>query len=123
MLVIVHSIVHSVGVICQNPLVICLNHTQEIEILPKCKSTQWSDNDSITCGNAGNVGMVVVGSVVLAFTILVEWHVLRISWSDAIEPHPLFSFFYPPIIFNYHMPEIFGSTNMGSFFISWVCDD
>jgi len=49
--------------------------------------------------------MVVVGSAVVAFTILVEWHVLRISWLDAIKPHPLFSFFYPPIIFNYHILE------------------
>jgi hypothetical protein len=32
------------------------------------------------------VGTVVVGSVVVAFTILVEWHVLRISWLDAIGP-------------------------------------
>jgi len=39
MLVIVHSNVHSVGVICQNPLVMYLNPTQEIEILDKCKST------------------------------------------------------------------------------------
>jgi hypothetical protein len=30
--------------------------------------------------------MVVVGSGVVAFTILVEWHVLRISWLDAIGP-------------------------------------
>ncbi len=29
---------------------------------------------------------MVVGSVVVAFTILVEWHVLKISWLDAIGP-------------------------------------
>jgi hypothetical protein len=32
------------------------------------------------------VGTVVVGSVVATFTILVEWHVLRITWLDAIGP-------------------------------------
>jgi ABC-type uncharacterized transport system permease subunit len=37
--------------------------------------------------NAAMVGMVVVvGSMVVAFTIFVEWHVLRISWLDAIGP-------------------------------------
>jgi hypothetical protein len=86
MLVIVHSVVHSVGVIYQNPLVIYLNPTQEQEMLDKCKSTQWSNVDSVICENAGIVGTVVVGSVVVAFTLLVEWHVLRISWLDAIGP-------------------------------------
>jgi hypothetical protein len=37
-LVIFHSIVHSMGVICQNPLVIYLNTTQKTNILDKCKS-------------------------------------------------------------------------------------
>jgi ABC-type uncharacterized transport system permease subunit len=32
------------------------------------------------------VGTVKVGSVVVAFTILVEWHVLKRSWLDAIGP-------------------------------------
>ncbi|CAM6044079.1 unnamed protein product [Sphagnum compactum] len=86
MLVIVHSLLHSVGVICQNPLVIYLNHTQEQEMLHQCESTRWSIEDGIICKNAAMVGMVVVGSVVVAFTILVEWHVLRISWLDAIGP-------------------------------------
>jgi hypothetical protein len=39
LVVIVHSVVHSVGVICQNPLVIYLNPTQEQEMLDKCEST------------------------------------------------------------------------------------
>jgi len=39
MLVIVHSIVHSLGVIYQNPPVVYLNPTQETDILDKCKST------------------------------------------------------------------------------------
>jgi hypothetical protein len=90
LLVIVHSLVHSVGVICQNPLVIYLNATQEQEMLEKCKSTRWSDVDYVNRKNAGThagtLGTVVVGSVVVAFTILVEWHVLRISWLDAIGP-------------------------------------
>jgi hypothetical protein len=86
LLVIVHSVVHSVGVICQNPLDIYLNPTQEQEMLEKCKSTRWSDMDYVNSRNAGNLGTVVVGSVVVAFTILVERHVLRISWLDAIRP-------------------------------------
>jgi len=81
MLVIVHSLVHSVGVICQNPLVIYLNPTQEEQMLDKCKSIRWSNADQVICINATIVGLVVV-----AFTILVEWHVLRISWLDAIGP-------------------------------------
>jgi len=34
--------------------------------------------------------MVVMWSAVVAFTILVKWHVMRISWLDAIEPHLFF---------------------------------
>jgi len=86
MLVIVRSVVHSMGVLCQNPLVIYLNSTQEQEMLDKCKSTRWSYVDDVFCENVAMVGMVVVGSVMVAFTILVEWHVLRISWLDAIGP-------------------------------------
>ncbi len=37
--------------------------------------------DDINCTNAAMVGMVVA-----AFAILVEWHVLRTSWLDAIRP-------------------------------------
>jgi hypothetical protein len=39
MLVIVHSLVHSLGVLCKSALVIYLNPTQEQELLDKCKST------------------------------------------------------------------------------------
>jgi hypothetical protein len=59
MLVIVHSLVHSVGVICRNPLVIYLNPTQEQEMFDKCKSTRWSYEDDIKCANAGTLGMVL----------------------------------------------------------------
>ncbi len=86
MLVIVRSVLYSVAGICQNPLVIYMNPTQEQEILDKCRSTRWSNVDYVICANAAMVGMVVVGSVVVAFTIFVEWHVLRISWLDAIGP-------------------------------------
>jgi hypothetical protein len=86
LLVIVHSVVHSVGVICQTPLVIYLNPTQEQKMLEKCKSTRWSYMDETKCLRGASWGRVVVGSVVVAFTILVEWHVLRISWLDAIGP-------------------------------------
>ncbi len=87
LLVIVHSLVHSVGMVCQNPLIIYLTPTEEQKILEKCQSTpRWSLADSANCANAATVGMVVVASVVVAFTIFVEWHVLRISWLDAIGP-------------------------------------
>jgi ABC-type uncharacterized transport system permease subunit len=63
-----------------------LNPAQEEEMFDKCKSTPWSIVDDVNCANAAMVGMVVVGSVVVAFTILVEWHVLKISSLDAIGP-------------------------------------
>jgi len=86
-LVIVHSLLHCLGVICQNPLVIYLNPKQERKMLEKCQSTpRWSDANIADCENVATVGMVVVGSVVVAFTIFVEWHVLRISSLDAIGP-------------------------------------
>jgi hypothetical protein len=65
-LVIVHSLVHSMAVFCHNPLVIYLNPTQEQDMLDKCQSTQWADVDHTICKNAAMVGMVVVGSVVVA---------------------------------------------------------
>jgi hypothetical protein len=86
MLVIVHSLVHSLGAFSQSALVIYLSPTQEQELLDKCKSTGWLKADDEICGNAALVGMAVVGSVVVAFTILVEWQVLRISRLDAIGP-------------------------------------
>jgi hypothetical protein len=86
MLDIVHSLVHSMGVICQNPLVIYWNPTQETDILDKCKSIQWLYSDDNPCENVTIVGMVAVGSAVVAFTILIQWHVLKISWLDAIRP-------------------------------------
>jgi hypothetical protein len=123
LLVIVHSVVHSVGVIWQNPLVIYLNPAQEQEMLHKCESTRWSNVDEVISDNWAIVGTVVVGSVVVAFTILVEWHVLRISWLDAIGPILFLLFSYHPIICNYPRNEIFQSRNMGCFVIVWVCAD
>jgi hypothetical protein len=98
MLVILHSLVHSVGVICQNHLVIYLNPAQEQEMLDKCRSTRWSDVDTVNRENVAIVGTVVVGSVVVAFTILVEWHVLRISSLDAIGPILFFLSFIPQLL-------------------------
>jgi hypothetical protein len=86
MLVIVRSLVHSLGALSQSALVIYLNPTQEQEMLDKCNSTRWSKADDEICAYATLVGMMVVGSVVFAFTILVEWQVLRISRLDAIGP-------------------------------------
>jgi hypothetical protein len=103
LLVIVRSLVDSVGVICQNPLVIYLSPEQEQEMLDKCDCTRWSDVDGRKCDNAAMVGTVVVVSVVVAFTILIEWHVLRISWLDAIGPILFLLFLitqlFPRIIF------------------------
>jgi hypothetical protein len=58
------------------------------------------------------VGMVAVGSVVVAFTILVEWHVLRISWLNAIGPIlfllSLIPQLFMSIIFYYSDASIWG---------------
>jgi len=56
MLVIVYSLVHSVAAICQNPLVIYLNSTQQQEVWDKCKDTRWSNADDKICKNAAIVG-------------------------------------------------------------------
>jgi hypothetical protein len=91
MLVIVHSVFFSVGVICQNSLVIYLNPAQEEQMLDKCQSNRWSNPAHViyinaVIVNAAIMGTMVVGSVMVAFTILVEWRVLKISWLDAIGP-------------------------------------
>ncbi|CAK9872345.1 unnamed protein product [Sphagnum jensenii] len=86
MLVIVHSLVYSLGAFSQCPLVISLNPTQEQQMIDKCKSIRWSNADELMCRKTAALGTVVVGSVVVAFTILVEWEVLKISLLDAIGP-------------------------------------
>jgi uncharacterized membrane protein (DUF485 family) len=86
MLVIVRSVVHSVGVIRANPLVIYLNPTQEQEMLEKCESIGWSNADEKYCSNAMTMGMVMVATVLMALTTLVEWPVLKMGWLDAIGP-------------------------------------
>jgi len=84
MFVIVHSFVHSMGATSQCPLLIYLNGTQEQQMIDKCKSIRWSNADEKICGKRGLSGTVVVGSVVVAFTMLVEWQVLKISLLDGI---------------------------------------
>jgi hypothetical protein len=42
--------------------------------------------DDLNCKNAAVVGLVVAGSVVVAFTILVERQVLKTGWLDAWGP-------------------------------------
>jgi len=86
MVVIVHSVLNGLGGISKYPLLIYLNPTQQQEMLDQCKSIRWSNADQVICRNEAMVGTVVVGSVVVAFTILIEWHVLRISWLDAMGP-------------------------------------
>jgi hypothetical protein len=63
-----------------------LNRTQEQEMIDKCKSIRWSNADELICEKTAVLGTLVVGSVVVAFTILVEWQVLKISLLDAIGP-------------------------------------
>jgi hypothetical protein len=55
-LVIVHSNVHNMGMLCQNLFVIYLNPKQEKKISSKCKSSQWLDNDHNMwkCDNHGD---------------------------------------------------------------------
>ncbi len=83
MLIIVRFVVHSVGTYCQCPLLIYLNPTQEQEMLEECKSTRWSDVDNLNSKYAQVVGLTVAGSVVVAFTILVERQMLKMGSLDA----------------------------------------
>jgi hypothetical protein len=55
-------------------------------MIDKCKSIRWSNADDLIRKNSGILGTVVVVSLVVAFTILVEWPVLKISLLDAIGP-------------------------------------
>jgi len=86
MLVVFRSVFHSMGVIVENPLVIFLNPAQQEEMSHKCWSTRWLISDDTIVETAAMVAMVFMGSGVVAFTIFVEWHVLRISWLDAMGP-------------------------------------
>lgn len=79
------SNVHNMGMLCQNLFVIYLNPKQEKEISSKCNSSQWLDNDYNTCENVAIMGMTVVWIVVMVSTILIEWHVLKISWLDVVR--------------------------------------
>ncbi len=82
MVVIVHSIVHSVGAICQNPLVIYLNPIQQQDVLDKCEATRWSNVDDEICKTAAFGGMVVVAILVMALTIVVGWPVLTKNYLE-----------------------------------------
>ncbi len=84
-LVIVHSLVHSLGVICPHPLVIYLHPTQEQEMLDKCESTRWSNRDDNICANWASMGVFIVWFVAMgAFTAPVFG--FRKSSFDAIGP-------------------------------------
>jgi len=89
--VIVRSVVHSVGVICQNPLVIYLNRTQEQELLDKCESTRWSNEDDVICRNAAKVVSYMVAFVVSFMVMFVVGgslaaSVQKKSWLYTIGP-------------------------------------
>ncbi len=86
MFVIVHCVAHFWGATSQCPLVVYLDRTQEQQMIDKCKFIRWSNADELICGRRRICGMVVVGIVVVVFTILVEWEVLNISLLDAIGP-------------------------------------
>ncbi len=95
MWVIVYSFVHSVGVMCQHPLVIYLHPAQEQEMLDKCESTRWSNRNDKICTNAAIVGTLMVALGVGAFEGFVGGPVLRISSLDAIGPILYFLSFIP----------------------------
>jgi hypothetical protein len=42
--------------------------------------------------------MMVVGNVVVAFIIFIEWYVLKISWLNAIKPFLFLACFYHKIV-------------------------
>lgn len=48
----------------------------------------------ITCENVTIMGMIMVWSVVMVFTILIEWHVLKTSWLDVVR----LVFFLPALV-------------------------
>jgi len=70
-----HSIAHVVGRVSHHLFLIYLNPEQEV--LHECNSTQWSNNDIIACWRMALIGITIVGSAVVASTIVVEWQVLR----------------------------------------------
>jgi uncharacterized protein with PQ loop repeat len=98
MLVIVRSLFYIMGVICQNPLVIYLNRTQEQEMLEKCRSTRWSNRDDQICIKVSKVVASMVACVVRVFTAHVARYTLSASSLDAIGPI-LFFFSIIPQVF------------------------
>ncbi|CAK9219208.1 unnamed protein product [Sphagnum troendelagicum] len=108
MFVIVHSLVHSLGATSQCPLVIYLNRTQEEQMIDKCKSIRWSNADELICGKRGFWVMVVVGSVVVAFTMLVERQVLERDDLNIFGP----TFFLVSVIFTQFIRSIMRSWNV-----------
>jgi hypothetical protein len=85
-LVIFHSITHVVGCVSHHSLLTYLNPEQEEEMLRKCNSTQWSNNDIIACWRMALIGITIVGSAVVASTIVVKWQVLREGGLNAMGP-------------------------------------
>ncbi len=85
-LVIFHSITHFVGCVSHHSLLIYLNPEQEEEMLREWNSTQWSNNDIIACWRMALVAITIVGSTVVALTIVVEWQVLREGGLNAMGP-------------------------------------
>jgi hypothetical protein len=94
-LVIVQSLVHSLGVICQHPLVIYLNPAQEQEMLDKCMSTRWSNRDDKVCAKWAKRGMYMVWFAVGAFLGPVLR--FRISSFNAIGPILFFLSLIPQV--------------------------
>jgi hypothetical protein len=86
MLVIVHSLVRFYGGLSQHVLVIYLDPVQEQEISYQCYCTRWSFDDKESCTRIAFMCLVVIVSAIVAFTIQVEWHVLKKYWLDAIGP-------------------------------------
>jgi hypothetical protein len=79
-LVIFHSITHVVRRVSHHLLLIYLNPEQE-EVLRK-----WSNNEIIACWRMALVGITIVGSVVVASTIVVEWQMLREGGLNVMGP-------------------------------------
>jgi hypothetical protein len=86
MLVSVRSFFHDVGVIHANPLVIYLNPRQEEEMLEKWQINGWSEADYKLCLNVTTLVMGMMATMLMAFTVFVEWPVLKIGWLNAIGP-------------------------------------
>jgi hypothetical protein len=72
MLIIVHSLVYFFRGCSHHLLVVYLNPKQQEEISCQCQFIKWLSDDFNACVKMVVGGVIMMGSVVVAFMILVE---------------------------------------------------